>query len=234
MTHPTYNTREILENYAAACRRARSLLAPDANPCDHTMPGMPNLHLSYLNLDHCNLRGIYLPSDPLASTSLVGTSLVGTSLVGANLEDAYLPGSWIEFANLQNAVLINAVLRRAYLKGTVLKDAYLDNADFTGATGVDDIPKAPIPGLAARVLKQLEDHPDSWLDLPTHGDDLKVENKHRLAGWAVTLADKVGQDAKDRLGIYEAARRLLGGQGMPVTVDREKAMVWLRERTLEG
>lgn len=175
-------------------------------------------------------------SRPLRSQGvhLPGEHLFGTSLIGANLQDAYLRGSWIKFANLRDANLQGAVLRDATLEGTVLIGANLVNANLKNARGVDDIPKAPIPGLAARVLKQLEDHPDSWLDLPNHGDDLTVENKHRLAGWAVTLADKVGQDAKDRLGVYEAARLLLGGQGMPVTVDREKAMVWLRERTLEG
>jgi len=126
-------------------------------------------------------------------------------------------------ANLRGADLRSASLHDANLRG-----ADLSGADLSGAKGIDDIPLVPVPGLAAKVLAQLEAHPETWDQEVWHSE---CQTSHCLAGWAVVLAGEAGTAAEKRLCTPQAAAMLLGGANHPFKAsDASEVISWLRAR----
>jgi hypothetical protein len=158
-----------------------------------------------------NLRGADLRGAGLRGADLIGADLRGADLIGADLRGADLTGADLTSANLTDANLT---------------DADLTSADLTDAVGVDDVPTAPIPGLAAAVLQQIERHPETHDQSMWHS---ACNTKHCVAGWAVQLAGDVGAAAEERLCTATAARLLLGGEDHPFG-EFDDPLPWLRER----
>jgi len=205
--------KEILEAHAAACRDAISR----GEPRPLCPPG------GYVDAD---LRDADLRGADLTRADLRGADLRGADLRDADLTCADLTCADLRYTNLSGADLTCAGLTRANLSGADLRYTNLRGADLTGTTGVDDIPRAPIPGLAAAVLQQITEHPETWVQAEWHCD-----TGHCCAGWAVVLAGEVGNAAEQRLGTPAAARLLLGGEGHPFGADDARLVIpWLRER----
>ncbi len=187
---------------------------------------MPGTDLAGSNLRGANLRWAFLAEANLWRADLEGADLWGADLEGADLRGANLRGATLIEADLRSAVLYNADLRGACLRGAALRGAYLE-----GAIGIDEVPRAPFPGLAARVLEQITGHPESLNMDEWHSD---CGTKHCFAGWAVTLAGEVGKAAEGRLKTGSAARLLLGGSGHPFGADDgDKVIPWLEARVKE-
>jgi len=148
----------------------------------------------------------------------------GRDLSGAVLRGANLRGASLRDADLTGADLRDADLRHADLTGADLHYAGLAGADLTDASGADDIPRSPVPGLAGDVLRQITLHPESWVQ-----DQWHCETGHCCAGWAVVLAGEAGAAAERRLGTASAARLLLGGTDHPFSADdAARVAPWLR------
>ncbi len=129
------------------------------------------------------------------------------------------------------ADLRGADLRGADLRGADLRWADLWWADLEGAIGIDEVPRGPVTGLAARVLEQITGHPES-LDMDEWHSDCGT--KHCFAGWAVTLAGEAGEAAEGRLGTASAASILLGGSEHPFEGDGDDRVIpWLKARVRE-
>ena len=148
------------------------------------------------------------------------------SLVGARLDRASLDRASLVGARLDRASLVGARLVGASLDGASLDGASLVGASLVDAQGIDEIPREPTPGLAAKVLTQIIEHPE------THDQECwpsECETKHCCAGLAVVLTGPEGQAAEARLGTRGAAERLLGGTGHPFGPE-DDPLPWLRER----
>jgi len=236
------SVRERLEAHAEACREALRRGDPRPGlPSDLCYAYLSGAYLSgadlrgaYLRgayLCDADLRGAYLSVADLRGADLCRADLSGAYLGGAYLRGAYLSGAYLSGAYLSGADLRGAYLRGAYLSGADLRGADLYGADLTDAVGVDDAPRAPIPGLAARVLRQITEHPESWRQEVWHSD---CGTAHCCAGWAVTLAGEAGKLAEARMGTASAARLLLGGDGHPFGEDDRKSVIpWLQARVAE-
>jgi hypothetical protein len=177
------------------------------------------------------LRRAYLSGAILEGAILSGAILSGADLTDAVLRRAYLSGAILEGAilegaDLTDADLSDADLTDAILEGADLTDADLSGAILSGAVGIDDVPRAPIQGLAALVLHQLVEHPESWDQSVWHSE---CHTRHCCAGWTVVLAGPAGEAAERRLGTPQAAVLLLGGSGHPFGPD-DDPRPWLRAR----
>lgn len=168
----------------------------------------------------------------LGGADLFGTDFRGADLSGADLHYAYLNRACLSGANLRDADL-----RCADLSGADLSDADLHNvglsvanlrgADLSGAylRGVSGLP-LPCPGLAKKVLDQIETHPETHDQGVWHSD---CGTRHCCAGWACILAGYDGGLAEARLGTKNAAMFLLGGTGHPFG-PYDDPIPWLRQR----
>jgi hypothetical protein len=169
------------------------------------------------------LRGADLRDADLRGANLRWAFLAEANLWRADLEGADLRGAELMGALLGRADLLGADLRGADLRGADLRDAHL-----RGAIGIDEVPRAPVPGLAARVLEQITGHLES-LDMRSWHSDCGT--KHCFAGWAVTLAGEAGKAAEKRLDTASAARFLLGGSEHPFeSHEGDEVIPWLEAR----
>jgi hypothetical protein len=175
-------------------------------------------------LTNTDLRGT-----DLANADLTNTDLRGTDLANADLTNAILRWADLRGAILQDAILQDAILQDAILVGADLRGTDLDGAILTGARGIDDVPRAPVPGLAARVLRQITEHPESHDQAVWHS---ACQARHCCAGWAILLAGSAGSAAEARLGTQHAAALLLGGDDHPFGADNDP-IPWLRRRAAE-
>ncbi len=167
----------------------------------------------------------------MPGADLPGADLRWASLRGAKLTGAYLRGADLRGADLAGAGLAEADLRWADLRGADLRGAEFRAADLEGAIGIDEVPRTPMPGLAARVLEQITGHPES-LDMGEWHSGCGT--KHCFAGWAVALAGEAGEAAEGRLGTASAASLLLGGSEHPFEGDGgDKVIPWLEARVRE-
>jgi hypothetical protein len=178
-----------------------------------------------------------------------GALLDGANLTGAVLGWANFTGATLTRAVLTKAVLRGAVLRRVDLTGAKLRDAGLGDADMswtiltradltradligtdlrdavlTDTVGIGDVPRTSVPDLAAAILRQIEEHPETWNQRLWH-----TNTQHSCAGWAIVLAGPAGEAAERRLGTPQAAVLLLGGSGHPFGPD-DDPRPWLRAR----
>lgn len=117
---------------------------------------------------------------------------------GANLAHARLAGASLTGADLVGARLAGADLRDARLVG-----ARLDGASLRDARG---LPALAVPGLARRVLAQIEQHPETHDQSAWHSS---CGTRHCAAGWTVRLAE-VPAEVEARLGTAHAATLALG------------------------
>ena len=155
----------------------------------------------------------------------------GENLRGADLREAVLEEAALEGADLGGANLSRSPKRSAILEGANLRGANLRWANLEDAIGIDEVPRSPVPGLAARVLEQITGHPQLLYMAEWHSD---CGTKHCFAGWAVTLAGEVGKAAEGRLGTASAARLLLGGSDHPFgEEDGDEVIPWLEARVAE-
>jgi len=172
------------------------------------------------------MRRVELKRDSDGWVVMPGADLHAADLRGADLEGADLSRANLSGADLSRANLSGADLRGAHLEGADLEGAYLE-----GAIGIDGVPSAHIPGLAARVLKQIKGHPES-LDMRSWHSDCGT--KHCFAGWAVTLSGEAGRAAERRLETAAAASLLLGGSEHPFgPYEGDKVIPWLEARVEE-
>lgn len=236
------NIKQQLEEFAARCREAREGRGdlPAWNGGELKYANLGGADLRYANLGGAQVRCAYLEGADLEGANLRYANmryanLEGANLEGINLEGAYLEGAYMERANLQYANMRDAKLEGVYLRGAKLYGADLRGADLhradlwyedlRGAKGIKYIPLAPIPGLAALVLEQITEHPETWVQ-----DQWHCETGHCCAGWAVVLAGEVGRAAENRLGTAMAAKMLLGGENHPFrSGDRGAVIPWLSE-----
>jgi hypothetical protein len=190
------------------------------------------------NLKGADLRGANLEKAFIMKANLWGANLKradlrDANLWGANLKGADLRGANLEDANLQKANLEDADLWGADLRGADLRDADLRGAKVSGVAWPSTIP-APIPGLAANVLIQIQAHPEEWDQSVWHSD---CNTAHCVAGWTVTLAENRGKAAEDALGTPLAAAFLLGVPTMDCPFganDGDKVIPWLQGLAEKG
>ena len=183
------------------------------------------------NLRGAKLRGADLLGADLREAKLCGANLRGADLWCADLWRADLREANLYGADLTRADLYGARLRGADLREADLEDSYFREAYLEGAIGIDEVPRGPVPGLAARVLEQITGHPES-LDMDSWHSDCGT--KHCFAGWAVTLSGEAGGAAEKRLGTDSAARLLLGGSGHPFgSHEGDMVIPWLEARVKE-
>jgi hypothetical protein len=128
---------------------------------------------------------------------------------------ADLIGADLRHANLRGANLVGADLRRTRLLGANLK----------GATGIKEVPRSPIPGLAQQVLEQITQNPESLNQKVWHSS---CGTAHCTAGWTVVLSGPIGLAAEKRLGTRGAAEILLGGSNHPFGI-YDDPIPWLKE-----
>ncbi len=88
-------------------------------------------------------------------------------------------------------------------------------------------------GLAAAIIKQITEHPETYAQEAWHSD---CRTKHCVAGWAVTLAGDDARSAEALLGTACAARLALG-----LSLDAvcpfgpaDDPLPWLRKLAVEG
>lgn len=98
-----------------------------------------------------------------------------------------------------------------------------------GARGIPDI---AVPGLAAAVLAQIEQHPETYDQSEWHSS---CDARHCAAGWCVRLAGEAAQAVEAYLGTSLAARLALG---LPLTSEapfgrHDDPLPWLRELAAE-
>src|SRR5690606_3904822 len=177
-------------------------------------------YLSRADLSGANLSGADLSYANLSDANLSDANLSDADLSYANLSRANLSG-----ADLSGADLSGANLSGATLSGAALSYANLSGANLSGAAGADGVPRRPVAGLAARVLDQIELHPNTHDQAVWHSE---CGTRHCCAGWAVVLAGDVGAAAERRLGTRVAAELLLGGSDHPFGAS-DDPIPWLRE-----
>jgi len=219
------SVRGRLEAHALACREALDR--------DEARPPLPGdlTDLRYTDLADASLRGVNLAGANLSGANLTDAHLTDAYLFNVGLSSADLHGANLSGADLHGADLRSADLHGADLTYAVLRSADLHGADLRGAAGASDVPRAPVPGLAAAVLRQITEHPDTWDQGVWHSE---CGTAHCCAGWAVVLAGKAGKAAEARLGTASAARLLLGGEGHPFDpADRREVIPWLQARAAE-
>ena len=155
--------------------------------------------LSWLNLNHCDLRISDLYRVNLAKANLVGANFVWANLLGANLaganlarailREAILTEANLEEANLERAILTEANLARTILREAILTEANLEEADLVGA----DLEKADLVG-ANLIGAILEGANLGWADL--EGAILEGAN---LEGAILVGVDLVGANVKNTI-----------------------------------
>ena len=143
---------------------------------------------------------------------------------GDDLRGADLRGADLGCADLRGADLVGADLR-----GANLRCAYLEGAFLAGVNGIDHLLPKEQPGLAARVLQQIQEHPETHDQGTWHSP---CGTKHCAAGWACVLAGYHGGVAEQRFGPATAAAFLLGGTDHPF-VDDDDPVPWLEKRARE-
>jgi uncharacterized protein YjbI with pentapeptide repeats len=206
--------------------RGANLRGADLRGADLRGADLRDADLCQANLRGANLRGANLRGASLRFADLREADLREADLRFADLRDASL-----RHADLGDANLHRADLRGANLRGANLGHADLGDADLGGAAGADEVPRAPVAGLAAAVLRQITEHPETWDQEVWHSD---CGTAHCCAGWAVVLAGGAGPRAEARLGTGAAAALLLGGVRHPFgEADRERVIPWLQARVAE-
>jgi len=157
-------------------------------------------------------------------SNLSGSRMQGMDLHDTDLERAILRDAQLRGASLVGCDLSDADLRGAFMKGTDLRHTDLHGAVFHGAMNVDEIPRAPLPGLASLVLAEISQHPENHNQSFYHSE---CGTRHCCAGWAVVLAGDIGRAAEARLGTHTAAALLLGGTDHPFAW-HDDPLPWLR------
>jgi hypothetical protein len=190
----------------------------DANLSDANLSGanlsdanLSGANLSDANLSGANLSGADLSGANLSGANLSGADLSGADLSGANLSGANLSGADLSGADLSGANLSGADLRGANLSGADLSGANLSGADLSGAdlkTVLDSLGIQTDPTLPARILAQVEEHPETWNQETWHCD-----SKHCIYGWATELSGPLGKYMDRQLGTFTAATLLLWRPG---------------------
>jgi hypothetical protein len=148
----------------------------------------------------------YADARALAKAAREGADLSGADLRNADLRNADLSG-----ADLSGADLRNADLSGADLSGVVLRNADLDSAAalaFLGTYGLE-----ADPARAAAVLKQIQEHPETWDQESWHS---ACSTRHCIAGWAVHQDGARGKTLEAVLGTPTAAALLLATEGLPL------------------
>jgi len=144
------------------------------------------------------LRGAVLRGADLTRAVLRGADLTRADLRRADLRRADLTG-----ADLTRAVLRDAVLRDAVLRDAVLRDAVLTRADVASirvSLGIEEDPTLP-----ARVLAQIEAHPETHDQGTWHSS---CNTRHCVAGFFTHLSGPLGRYMDRQLGTATAARLL--------------------------
>jgi hypothetical protein len=197
---------------------------------DRSLPRPPRPDLTEANLSGADLSGADLSGADLTEANLSGANLSGANLSGANLSGADLIRANLIRANLTGADLRRADLRRANLSwanlswanlsGANLTGANLRGANLRGAKGVMD----PVPGLAAAVLCQITEHPETW-----NQQDWHCGTAHCAGGWTVLLAGPVGAFLERLYGTQQAATMLLGCPAETFFGSSDDPRPWLAE-----
>jgi hypothetical protein len=177
------------------------------------------------------LRGADLSDADLSGADLRNADLSGADLRNADLSDAVLRGAVLRDADLSDAVLRGAVLRGADLSDADLSDADLSDADLSGAVLRGAVLRGAVldsaaalaflgtygleadPARAAAVLKQIQEHPETWDQESWHS---ACSTRHCIAGWAVHQDGARGKTLEAVLGTPTAAALLLATEGLPL------------------
>jgi len=237
------NTRERLLAYAVAHRAAiatesmrpalpaglTNLSGADLSDTNFSHADLSDANLSDANLSGANLCDANLSDANLSHADLSGTNLNYADLRGANLSHADLSDTNLNYANLSGANLSHADLNGANLRYADLSDTNLNYANLRGAYGLPSV--AVIPGLAAAVLAQIEQHPETYDQSFWH-----CNTKHCAAGWIVTLA---GDDAREVEKVLGTANAALLALGLPLSTacpfgTTDNPLPWLRKLTVQG
>jgi len=222
------NTRERLLAYAVAHRAA--IATESMRPA---LPaGLTNLSgadLSDTNFSDADLSGANLCGANFSYANLGHANLNHADLSDTNLSHADLSGANLSHADLRDANLSHANLSDANLNHADLSDANLNYANLRGAYGLPSV--AVIPGLAAAVLAQIEQHPETYDQSFWH-----CNTKHCAAGWIVTLA---GDDAREVEKVLGTANAALLALGLPLSTacpfgTTDNPLPWLRKLTVQG
>jgi uncharacterized protein YjbI with pentapeptide repeats len=158
-----------------------------------------------------DLRNAVLSGADLRNADLSGADLRNAVLSGADLRNADLSGAVLSGADLRNAVLSGADLSGAVLSGAVLSGAVLDSAGALACMASYGL--TPDPARAAAVLKQIQEHPDTWNQADWHSS---CNTRHCVAGWAVHQDGARGKTLEAVLGTATAATLLLATEGLPL------------------
>jgi len=243
--------RKYDQNWQRFCQEINQptdwLVKKDLQGADLREVNLQGANLQGANLEGADLRGAILEEAKLQKANLRRANLEGANLEWAELAEVDLREANLKRANLQDGFLFRVNLQGADLQGADLRDTDLEKADLRGAKlerdllhganlqganlqgaeGVYGIPLRPFPGLARKILDQIQTRPESLDQMVWHSE---CGTKHCCAGWAVVLAGEVGAQAESILGTESAAKLLLGGENHPFDPE-DNPIPWLEKRS---